>query len=295
MNLCCTCDDNYVLPLRVMLESLSHYDADIVFWLVHSGVSEANLCAIASDARSYGWSFRAVRIDDDMLRLCESLPKIQYFSKEVYYRLLAPWILCECDKVLYIDCDTLVRGSLSELYATEMDGAVIAAVPDSKAAIEKGNIARLGLDGRYYNSGVLLIDCEAIRGGCFARAQMASLIADAVADNNLVYPDQDLINLIYRGKIKTLPTIWNFTTNLKTDIGMVVSRSEMRQVRVIHYIGPTKPWHSEYVRWPVFRYWVHLRNFFSENERRAYWKRKKFVREQFMRIPKKFVRLRAKG
>ena len=165
MNLCCACDDNYVLPLRVMLESLSRYDSDIDFYLVYSDVNEANLGALASDLQSYGWSFHTVRIDDDTLRLCDSLPKILHFSKEVYFRLLIPWILHECDKVLYMDCDMLVRGSLAGLYAAEMDGAVIAAVPDSKAAIEASNMARLGLSGHYYNTGLLLLDCKAIRGG----------------------------------------------------------------------------------------------------------------------------------
>ena len=167
MNLCCTCDDNYVLPLRVMLESLSRYDSDIDFYLVYSDVNETNLGALATDLQSYGWSFHAVKIDDETLRLCDSLPKIQYFSKEVYYRLLIPWILRECDKVLYMDCDMLVRGSLAGLYATEMDGDLIAAVPDNHAVFERSNVARLGLCGRYYNSGLLLIDCKAIRGGCF--------------------------------------------------------------------------------------------------------------------------------
>lgn len=295
MNLCCTCDDNYILPLRVMLESLSIYDANIVFWLLYSDVSESNLRTIASDAQNYGWSFHAVKIDENTLRLCESLPKIQYFSNEVYYRLLIPWILSECDKAIYMDCDTLVRGSLSGLYATDMDDAAIAAVPDSKPAIEKNNIARLGLDGRYYNSGVLLIDCKAIREENFTRAQMALQIEDAVAENNLLYPDQDLINLIYQGKIMTLDRVWNFTTNLKTDIGIIFSRSEMKQVKVVHYIGSTKPWHSEYVRWPIFEYWAHLKKFLTTDERRAYWKRKKFIRMQLMRIPKKFIRLSVKG
>ena len=294
MNLCCTCDDNYVLPLRVMLESLSCCDSDITLWLVYSDISDANLGAIASDVQLYGWSFRAVKIDDDTTRLCESLPKIQYFSKEVYYRLLLPWILCECDRVLYMDCDTLVRGSLAELYAIEMEGAVIAAVPDnSNMTVEKANKARLGLMGRYCNSGVLLIDCAMVRGR-FTRAQMASAIADTAAENDLIYPDQDLINMIYDGDIKILDKIWNLTTNLKTDFGVLFSRSEMREVKVFHFIGPTKPWHSEYIRWFVFEYWGHLKKFLPENEKRAYWKRKKFVCEQFKRIPEIFEILRHK-
>ena len=288
MNLCCICDDNYVLPLRVMLESLSRYDSDIEFYLVYSDVNEANLGALASDLQSYGWSFHAVRIDDDILRLFDSLPKRLHFGKETYFRLLIPWILRECDKVLYMDCDMLVRGSLEGLYATEMDGAVIAAVPDNKAAIETGNMARLGLSGRYYNAGLLLIDGKAIRGGV-SQAQMVSLITDTAAEHRLVWLDQDLINLIYQGKIKTLDTNWNFQTFLKNDIEVVLSRAEMRQVKVMHYVCGIKPWHAEYVQWPLYEYWAHLKKFLTEDERRAYWKRKKFVRGQFKRIAKKVI------
>lgn len=286
MNICCTCDDKYVLPLRVMLESLARYDTDVAFWLVYSDIDEVNLSAIAADTQCYGWSFNPVKIEGNTLRLCESLPAIQYFTKEVYYRLFIPWILRDCDRAIYMDCDTLVRGKISELYDAEMGGVVLGAVPDSKAANERGNIARLGLVGRYYNSGVLLIDCETIRGR-YTQEEMCALIADAVSGNDLVYPDQDLINLIFQGRILTLATVWNFTTNLKSDISMIVSRSEMQKVRVIHYIGGTKPWHPEYIRWPVFEYWKHLRNFLSDEEKFAYWKRKRFLRGQFGRIPKK--------
>ena len=294
MNLCCACDDNYVLPLRVMLESLSRYDSDIDFYLAYSDVNEANLGALASDLQSYGWAFHAVKIDDDTLRLCDSLPKILHFSKEVYFRLLIPWILRECDKVLYMDCDMLVRGSLAGLYATEMGGAVIAAVPDSKAAIEASNMARLGLSGRYYNTGLLLLDCRAIRGGA-SQAQMISLITDAAGENQLVWPDQDLINLIYQGKIMTLDTKWNFQTVLKNEITAVLSLPEMRQVKVMHYVCGTKPWHAAYVEWPLYGYWAHLKKFLTEDERRAYWKRKKFVRGQFKRIANKFECLRKRS
>ena len=277
MNLCCICDDNYVLPLRVMLKSLSRYETSVSFWLVYSDVNEANLRAISHDMQFYGWSFHAMKVDDGTLQLSDSLPKLHYFSKEVYYRLFIPWILMDCDRVLYIDCDTLVCGSLSELYASEMNDAAIAAVPDGEASKELYESARLGLTtGRYYNSGVLLIDCEAIRGGV-TQAGMRSLIEEAAALNDLFYPDQDLMNLIYQGKILALDKIWNFTVNFKSGSLRVTPSSEIRAIKVKHYIGPVKPWHPEFSSFSL-DYWIHLRQFLSVEDRCMFWKRKKPVR-----------------
>ena len=116
---------------------------------------------------------------------------------------------------------------------------------------------------------------------------MVSLVTDAVVKKDIVYPDQDLLNLIYRDKVKTLDTVWNYQTSLKNDLEIAVSRSEMRQVKIYHYVSKIKPWHAEYVRWLVFGYWMHLRKFLTASERREYWRRKKFMRGQLKRVLRK--------
>ena len=51
------------------------------------------------------------------------------WTELVYYRLLAPEILKEYDKVIYSDVDVLFKGDLSEVYETNLDGYEMAAVP----------------------------------------------------------------------------------------------------------------------------------------------------------------------
>ena len=282
MDICCICDDSYILPLRVMLASLARNAANVTFWLLYSDIQDSNLSRVSADVHGYGWKFECVKISDNALKVCDQLPEIGRFSRKVYYRLFIPWILADCKKVLYLDCDMLVRSSLADLFAIEMKGRAIAAAPDGRASGEEHNSARLGLAGRYYNSGVLLIDCEAIRA-LYSEESMAALILEAEKKHRLVFPDQDLLNLVYENQFMTLNAIWNFTPNLKSGLYILTHPLEMRRIKVIHYIGPEKPWHSSYSKLLVFEYWKHLRNFLTKTERIEYWRRKRFVRSQLSR------------
>jgi lipopolysaccharide biosynthesis glycosyltransferase len=283
MNICCICDDNYVLPLRVMLDSMSRHNDDVVLWLVYSDIQESNIGLIAGDVSRYGWEFRPTKLDGRVLELCESLPRIGRFSKEVYYRMFIPWVLADCDRVLYLDCDMLVCGPLADLYSLDMAGSTIAAVPDSSADVEGENMKRLGLSGRYHNSGVLLFDCALIRA-CLSEEEMSLRIAETAKRSNLVFPDQDLINLIYQGKIFELGKVWNSPASLTSVLDMLAHRSQFGQVKVFHFYSEAKPWRADYIGWLVFKYWRHLKKFLSKTERRDYWRRKAFVRSQLSRL-----------
>ena len=60
-----------------------------------------------------------------------------------------------------------------------------------------------------------------------------------IQDNEkLLYPDQDAINEILRGKIKRLDQKWNNQVN---DMGNPLVSA--KEGGIFHYIGNIKPWH----------------------------------------------------
>ena len=83
----------------------------------------------------------------------------KHLSAAIYYRLYAATFIPSAERLIYIDCDTLVVGDIEKLYNTDLKGMCIAAVPDGNA---KKHIERLKLE-RYINSGVLLMDLKAFR------------------------------------------------------------------------------------------------------------------------------------
>jgi len=118
------------------------------------------------------------------------------WSGIVYARLFLPWYLPESiDKILYIDIDTLIRGSLDELYNTDLKnnplGMVMGVVP------EYG-----------YNSGVILFDLKKIR----SMPNVKDELIDHLRKYSIRYflPDQTTINRFYANQITDLDFKYNY-------------------------------------------------------------------------------------
>ena len=112
----------------------------------------------------------------------------------------------EVKRVLYLDADTIVVSDISDIYDSDMKGHALAMVYDSLGESHKNEIGLTDDDG-YYNSGVILFDVDKWRDkGYTAR------IVDHVKNVRAHYPspDQDLINVVCRGDILTLPPSLNF-------------------------------------------------------------------------------------
>ena len=117
MNIVICCNDNYMIPARILIDSIAEHSKDVVLWLIYDDVSEENLAALKQQTDEYRWKFNPVRIPDRFLSLVSDLPcSLPGIPKQTYYRLFIPWILSDCDRALYLDCDMLVRSSLEELY-----------------------------------------------------------------------------------------------------------------------------------------------------------------------------------
>jgi len=89
-----------------------------------------------------------------------------YLTTACFARLLIPDLKPEMGKVIYLDCDTIIMQDISDLYAQDLNGYVIGAVPDPNVyenPIKKNNqytAALLSPEHLYFNSGVMLIDCN---------------------------------------------------------------------------------------------------------------------------------------
>lgn len=107
----------------------------------------------------------------------------------------------EIQRVLYIDCDTIVCGKLQGLCDFELNGKLLGMVYDAY-----GKILNEEKDSAYYNAGVLLIDCERWR-----REHWCEKIENFIASNTrkLVHPDQDVFNIVCKNEIEVLPMNYN--------------------------------------------------------------------------------------
>lgn len=236
-------NDNYLDQIKVLLKSLfDNNDTNIEIIIFDANLSGHSKAHIKRDINRYGYKLRFVSVDK---KLFQNAPKRQNISIETYFRLLAFELLHDIKKVLYLDADIVVDGSLNELWGIDMKDYCIAGVADQGTV--KNDLyhrASLGLkkDSIYINGGVLLMNLENIRKKISINKIFTFI--DIMGDR-LKYQDQDMINVLFEDDILYLPTKFNCAPIYKDDkefIDYYCHPEKRKKPVIIHYIGETKPW-----------------------------------------------------
>ena len=155
--------------------------------------------------------------------------------------------IVSADKVLYLDCDIIVRDSLSELFATDLTDLACGVVED-----QCGDDIRLHnpirMFSKYFNSGVLLMNLDYWRNNHVAD-KLVLWIENF--DGRLMCPDQDALNVVLEGKVKFLDYKYNYQQGfygdlmwLRADKWPAIKEARENPV-VVHYTSGEKPWHKE--------------------------------------------------
>lgn len=188
--------------------------------------------------------------------------KVTSWSYTTYYRLFLPELMPSCHRCLYLDVDVLVCDDLCRLIDVDMQGKSVGVVPDvclghaADCAEVRDTLCAAGHDmSRYFNAGLMLIDLDAWRTRSFTQG-----MEDAFCSlEHLIYPDQDILNALFRQDALLLPARWNFLTpqvEAQLDNEAAAERDRIMQEQdwgVIHYAG-LKPWRDP-VRAPLSSWW----------------------------------------
>jgi lipopolysaccharide biosynthesis glycosyltransferase len=166
-----------------------------------------------------------------------------HYTIDTYSRLwVGDFFPEEVDRVLYLDADIVVVGSIAPLWNTDLDGALMGTVdiPGS----DRG-VTRLGMraeDG-YFNAGVLLIDLQQWR-----KTRAVDTVLDYITEHpERVLYDQDALNACFLHRRKRLDYKWNVIWPFfREPSELPLSRAELEATRrdalIIHYNGASKPW-----------------------------------------------------
>ena len=271
MNIVISCNDAYMIPARILIDSIAAHDKDVVLWLIYDDVSEDNLAALKRQTDEYRWEFHPVRTPDRFLSLASGLPCHLYFTKDMYYRLFVPWIMSDCERALYLDCDMLVRDSLEKLYLSDLGKNLVGAVQDVGISA-KEDVERLRLKGDYFNSGMQLLQLGLIREQ-MSEEKMLDQIRVISEEFRLIYPDQDIFNKVYDSKIQEMGSEYNYyaITNISHKLR---NRNELKEAVIVHFIMANKPWKNDYCLFYLKEYWNYLKKYLTREQQREYWIRK---------------------
>lgn len=179
-----------------------------------------------------------IDIDPNTPPLKQLLPTRWTLGPANYARLFIPTILKgEDDRVLYLDCDIIVAGSLKPLQAIDFGGNIAAAAPESDQGLHPSLDSRADLppDIPYFNAGVMLIDIERWNRENFTDKVFEFILRH---QEKLRFPTQDPLNCVIRGRFVRLGREWNFIFRRSAD-------SDCEGAKVIHFAG-SKPWSSDH-------------------------------------------------
>lgn len=173
-----------------------------------------------------------------------------HFGESTYYRLFSSSILpTDIHQVLYLDSDMIVNGSLNDLYATDIEGYAVAGIINPMMERQMSRIRKYLDDSDVYiNGGVQLINLDYWRSHRVENAFVEFIEKDP---QWILYVDQDVLNVVLKGKIKLLPIKYNlqhqFLYKDKYLNGLLKNQySELKEARenpvIVHFTGPDKPW-----------------------------------------------------
>lgn len=253
VSIACVTDEGYAPGLAVMVRSLlEHLNSS---YSLHVSVIDGGVREETQNKVRDSWTGLPVTVtwlhpDTSGLR---DLPINGSVTHMTYARLLLPELI-QAPRLLYLDCDLLVRSDIAPLWETDLAGKVFAAVQDIgclTVADEKNGLRlyrELGIpkEHPYCNGGLLLLDLDAWR---------EEKISECVFTYLRTYPkavrwcDQDGINAIAWDRWLNLPARWNSLLEMsgtlnwkKEDIDPETLKKFLVDPTIVHFIGPDKPW-----------------------------------------------------
>ncbi len=276
------CDDNYLIPACIMLESLMKNNKGIHF-VAHTfadDLSETSIEKLKKTLEDGGSELTVYVLPEHAKELIQNAPTLKHISIATYYRLFLPYVIEKSvRKVLYLDCDILVRRSVKGLFRKTDPGIVILGAADIN---EEDHANRIGVDV-YVNTGVLTMDMVGIRE-LYTMESMTEGITEIMSQPvKIILGDQDIINLLFAGHIGKVSNIYNFQRLIHKAYCMK-NPLLVKKTVIAHFITGDKPWHNDYLMVYAREYYSYLRKYLTVPQRIAWWAYKpKGVKNMFDR------------
>ena len=202
-------NEYYVPYAGVSMTSLftNNTDSDVInVYILGENLSEASIELLRKTTENFKRNiyFPKTKV---LLEQFEALGMIPYRGVySVYLRLFFTELIdLRGKKVLYLDADTVVNGSLWSLFEYDLGGKSIGMVLESIRDNYKVMIG-MGEDSDYYNSGVILFDVDK-----WIENRYCERLVEYIQNVRSSYiGDQDFLNIVCAGDVCRLPIVYNF-------------------------------------------------------------------------------------
>jgi len=212
-------DSNYILGLAALLKSI---DLNVT----KSGEQQVKISIVSTDIdlqqKEQLQNCCKYQIEWQELQSNYGQLLSQSGSKLTYARLEPQKYTKETERLIWLDSDTIVLGSLEPLWNLDIQTMAIAAAPNVW-----GNPNNSQDRNPYLNAGVLVYNMKV-----WKEEQLSEKLMENARSNLWIDHDQGALNSFLAGRCKQLEQIWN---NPNT---------EDMSTKVMHFISRPKPWES---------------------------------------------------
>ncbi len=233
MHIVTASDENYVIGVLVLIASAHRHNPEARFSVLCSDWSAHSLAKLDALRRRLNVQIDCLDIAADRLA---GLPVSRtHLTRATYARLFIPDVLPDADRVIYMDCDILVTGSLFGAWTCDLGDHILGAVrcPSPTPAFA----AEINLPLKFYiNAGFLVMNLPIWRAEGLAQSCLSTL-ADPDCPN--ITRDESAINNIARGRVRFLDAGYNFYA---LDRVWQSPLSHPDTIKVIHFLTRPKPW-----------------------------------------------------
>lgn len=251
-------DENYVRHAAASMMSLLENNKaadELTVHILSMGISQKSHDSLCALAAPYGRKVEVYELGD-ISQWFDFSFNAGGFAQSTLARLFMARVLPEAvERVIYIDCDTLVLDDLREMFQTDMGTNYLGMVAEPTA--NKGRRKQLDMPDSqpYFNAGILLVNLKLWREEN-AEYQVLSFYRDK--GGNLTAPDQDAINGAFVGRILELPPRYNYGSvqiyyswkaqkKISAPTPFMSEADYKRGTQkpaIIHFLGEERPWRA---------------------------------------------------
>ncbi len=245
-----SCDKNYLIHMAASMAScMNNCKETITFYVFENDIYTDDKEKIRKLCKKNNCNVIFMNVVDKLNKFNLSTT----FNLNAFSRLLSSSVI-DIDKIIYLDCDTIVIGDISRLWNTDIDGFLIAGVQDT-VSWPLRKVVDLEYSDRYLNSGVLLLNLKEWRKNTIENKFLECITK---FNGNVPHNDQGILNYVCNNSKKLLDLSYNVydtvfyysKSELKKMYDMEVYYSEMEIKRaidnpiIIHYTEAFygRPW-----------------------------------------------------
>lgn len=246
LHICYGIDQNFLFGCGVSITSIiiNNIDSNFSFHIFIDEINDEQLINYKILAERYHSCIEIHIINCDKLK---SYPTTKNWSIATYFRfIIGDYFIGHQERIIYIDADIMCQGSISEIISLDLGNKAAAVVAERDSVWWRKRAASLDcspLEKGYFNAGFLLLNIPV-----WAQENVSAKALAILSDNHMVkklsYLDQDILNIILAGKVIFLDVKYNTQFSLNYELKDDVVNPVNDKTVLIHYVGPTKPWHA---------------------------------------------------